>query len=121
MSRIADKVYEVLSGLFPPAPYPRVKREIFVPYKGQKLYFDFYIKELGIYVEVQGEQHEKFVKHFQGDLSGFDAQRFRDNLKIDFVENSGKCLVRFKYNEEITKESVNEKLLKVLEGHCLYE
>ena len=121
MSKIADKVHAMLTELFPPAPYERVKREIFVPYKGQKLYFDFYVKELGVYVEVQGEQHEKFVKHFHGDLSGLDAQRFRDNLKIEYVENSGKCLVRFRFNEEITKETVNNKLLKVLEGHCLYE
>jgi hypothetical protein len=121
MSVIADNVFEILNKLFPPKPYPRIKREVFVSYKGQKLYFDFYIKTLGIYIEVQGHQHEKFVKHFHGDASGFAAQQSRDNLKIQYVEEEGKCLVRFGSKEKLTEELVKSKLMKVLEEGCFYE
>jgi hypothetical protein len=121
MSVIADNVFEILNKLFPPAPYKRVFKEVYIKYKGQKLYFDFYIKELGVYVEVQGLQHEKFVKHFHGDASGLATQRSRDNLKIQYVEEEGKCLVRFGSKEKLTEELVKSKLMKVLEEGCFHE
>jgi hypothetical protein len=121
MSKIADSVFKILNRLYPPIPYKRVHQEIYVPYKGTKLFFDFFIRELGIFVEVQGEQHEKFVKHFHGDKAGLDAQRARDNLKLQYVEEKKKCLIRFKYNENITEELVKNKINKVLEGQCFYE
>jgi very-short-patch-repair endonuclease len=121
MSKIADKVYDVLTQMYPPSPYKRIHKEIYVHYKGAKLFFDFFIRELGIFVEVQGEQHEKFVKHFHGDKAGLDSQRSRDHLKIQYVEEKGQCLIRFKYNEKITEELVKNKINAVLEGQCFNE
>jgi len=121
MSRIADKIHFILNDMFPRLSAARVRREIYIKYKGQKLFFDFYIKELGVYVEVQGRQHTEFVKHFHGEKEAFQAQKMRDNLKIQYVEENGKCLVRFNYNEKITKTLVRKKINKVLEGECFYE
>ena len=122
MSEIADKVYDILNEMFPAMPHKRVFRELYVNYKGQKLYFDFYIKEMKLYVEVQGQQHKRFVKHFHGDRASFLNQKHRDNLKIQYVqENEGLCLIRFYYNEKITKDLVYNKIQKVLEGECFYE
>jgi len=74
-----------------------------------------------VYVEVQGRQHTEFVKHFHGDKESFQAQKMRDNLKIQYVDEHGKCLVRFNFNEKITEALVSKKINKVLEGECFYE
>ncbi len=121
MSIIANKVYDILNEMFPRLSAPRIVREIYINYKGQKLFFDFLVKELGVYVEVQGRQHLEFVKHFHGDKEAFKAQKMRDNLKIQYVEENDKCLVRFNYNEKITKALVRKKINKVLEEGCFYE
>ena len=121
MSKIADKVYNILLDIFPQRLAPRVKREIYVRHAGQKLYFDFYIKELGIYVEVQGRQHVDFVEHFHTDKESFLKQKERDNAKIKFVQDKNKCLVRFNYDEDITEELIRKKLNAVLDGGCFYE
>jgi len=121
MSEIADKIYDILVEMFPRLSAPRVTKEIYVNYKGQKLFFDFLIKELGVYVEVQGRQHTKFVKHFHGTREAFMAQKARDNLKIQYVDENGKCLIRFHYDEKITKALVKKKINKVLSGECFYE
>jgi hypothetical protein len=110
MSVIADNVFEVLNNLFPPKPYPRIKREVFVSYKGQKLYFDFYIKKLLIFFECQGEQHVKFVKYFHIDTAGFEFQKHRDNLKIEYVQENGLYLVRLYEYEKITEELILNKM-----------
>lgn len=121
MSKIADKIYDILVDMFPRLSAPRVVKEVYVRYKGQKLFFDFLIKEIGVYVEVQGRQHSEFVKHFHGEKEAFIAQKTRDNLKIAYVEEQGKCLIRFNYNEKITKALVKKKIKKVLGGECFYE
>lgn len=121
MSKIANKVYTVLAEMFPTKLGSRVVKEIYVNYRGQKLFFDFYIKELGVYVEVQGRQHTRFVKHFHGSKENFLKQKYRDNLKISYVQDNGKCLIRFNEDEDITEDLVRKKLNKVLEGECFYE
>lgn len=121
MSKIANEVYDVLIDMFPQRLAPRVKREIYVRHAGQKLFFDFYIKELGIYVEVQGRQHTEFIEHFHTEKEAFLKQKHRDNVKIQYVQDKNKCLIRFNYNEKITKDLVQEKINKVLDGECFYE
>jgi hypothetical protein len=121
MSKIADEIYDILIEIFPKVFNSRIDKEVYVNYKGQKLFFDFYIKSFGVYIEVQGRQHTEFVKHFHGSREAFMAQKKRDNLKIQYVEGNGECLIRFHYNEKITKELVKEKIDKVLDGGCFYE
>jgi len=121
MSKIADKICDILEDMFPRLSAPRIDSEIYIYYSGQRLFFDFLIKELGVYVEVQGRQHTEFVKHFHGEKEAFQAQKMRDNLKIQYVEENNKCLIRFNFNEKITESLVREKITKVLEGECFYE
>lgn len=121
MSKIADKIYEILIEMFPTMLGPRVVKEVYINYKGQKLFFDFYIRELGVYIEVQGQQHSRFVKHFHGDKESFLKQKYRDNLKIQYVEENNKCLVRFSYKEKITEDLIREKIEEVLGRGCFYE
>lgn len=114
MSKQADKIFQLLKELF---PHNRIKAEHYVNYKGKKLFFDFYIHELGVLIEVQGQQHSKFVKHFHGNKEVFLAQKNRDNLKIEYVQNDKfLSLVRFNYDEKITKSLILKKINNVLDN-----
>lgn len=110
MSFMANKVLSILDELFPANPHKRVFSEYYTRFKGHRLFFDFYVKELNVFVEVQGGQHKKFIKHFHGDAENFHKQKLRDNLKIEYVQKNDMYLVRFYDNEDITKELVLEKI-----------
>lgn len=113
MSAIADTMYAVLKELF---QYNLILKEYYVQFKNNRLFFDFFIKDFGILVEVQGQQHINFVKHFHQDKLSFLNQKKRDNLKRQYVEeNNNLSLVRFYYNEKINKKLVMKKIKKALE------
>lgn len=112
MSQIAEEVHNILKKLF---PLNIIKKEHYVYYKGTRLFFDFYLKDLGVLVEVQGIQHVKFVRHFHGSIENFRLQKYRDNLKIAYIqENKQLSLARFYYDECITEELVLEKIDKCI-------
>lgn len=118
MSLQSDEIFQLLKELF---PHNRIKAEYYVNYKGKKLFFDFYIRELGILIEVQGQQHTKFIKHFHGNKEVFLAQKERDNLKIEYVqENKLLSLIRFHYNEKITKSLILKKINDILSNKDFY-
>lgn len=118
MSNQADKVFELLKELF---PHNRIKKEYYVNYKGHKLFFDFYVHELGIFIEVQGQQHTKFVKHFHGNKENFLAQKNRDNLKLMYIEeNDIYSLIEVSYDEEVTKKVLLSKIKKALSNESFY-
>lgn len=54
---------------------------------------DFIIPLRKLIVECQGTQHYTFNKFFQGDLTGFNAQKNRDNLKQEWCTINGFILV----------------------------
>ena len=116
MSVMAKKAHLILKEIFPANPFNRIFCEHYVKYKGERLFFDFFIKELSCFVECQGQQHTKFVKHFHGDKEKFLGQKNRDNLKIDYVQQNDMYLVRFNYDEVINKELVMFKIGKTLDS-----
>jgi len=121
MSKFADKVYDLLKESF---PHNIIVKEHYVNYKGNRLFFDFCIKDLNFFLfEVQGIQHEKFIKHFHLDREGFINQKHRDNLKLEYVESEPKIsFVRINYNEQINKKLILNKMIKALmneSGICL--
>jgi len=117
MSYIATQVQSILEELFPAKPFPRVFAEHYVNFKGTRLFFDFYVKGYNLFVEVQGQQHTRFVKHFHGDKKNYQKQRDRDNLKIIWTEQEGLHLVRINYDEKITKTVILKKIKKAMEGN----
>lgn len=121
MSVIATQVHYMLTKLFPSKPFNQVSCEYYVNYKGCKLFFDFYIKKLNLFVEVQGRQHTEFVKHFHADKRSFLQQRERDNLKRIWVEENGYHLIRLYDTEKITEKLVLEKISRAMDskdGFC---
>jgi DNA-binding sugar fermentation-stimulating protein len=115
MSVTATLVHSILKELFPANPHRRIFEEHYVNYKGTRLFFDFYIKELNVFIEVQGRQHVEFVKHFHGDMRSFRGQKHRDNLKIQYVEENNMGLVRIYDTEKVTKKLVLNKINKAIE------
>jgi len=115
MSVIANQVHSILNELFPANPYKRVFVEHYVNFKGQRLFFDFFIKELSTLIEIQGAQHKKFVKHFHGTAENFSNQKIRDNLKIQYVQENNFCLARFYDTEIIDENMVRYKINKAME------
>jgi len=109
MSKLADKVYDLLKQMF---PHNTILKEYYVNYKSNRLFFDFYIKDLVIVFEIQGRQHKEFVKHFHQDRDGFFMAKKRDNFKVEYTEINKIPFVTIDYNEKITKNVLLRKIIK---------
>lgn len=55
---------------------------------------DFYLPELGLMIEVQGRQHEEYVKFFHKNKMGFLNSKKRDLNKVKWCELNQIRLVR---------------------------
>lgn len=55
--------------------------------------FDFYIVQINLLIEFDGEQHEKPVKFFGGD-EGFKNRSKKDKIKTDYAYNNSIGLIR---------------------------
>lgn len=109
MSLISSNLYKLIKEIF---PLNTIVKEHYVNYKGTKLFFDFYIKDLGVLVECQGQQHLRFVKHFHDDRDGFVAQKKRDNMKLEYAKENNTVFIRVYFDENITKELILDKISK---------
>jgi len=109
MSKLSDKVYDLLKDIF---HHNVILKEHYVNYKGNRLFFDFYIKDLCILFECQGRQHKNFVEHFHQDRDGFFESKKRDNLKIEYTEINKITFVTIDYNEKVTKNVLLRKIIK---------
>ncbi len=96
ISQLAKSVRESLSQAF---PNTLIKDEEYVSYKGTRLFFDFYLPSLNIYIEVQGIQHTHFNKHFHNSAASFRAQKKRDRLKQEWCDLHDYTLVTVNYDE----------------------
>ena len=113
MSIQSDKIYESLKAAF---PHFRIEKEYYVYFKGTRLFFDFFIKELWVAIEVQGRQHNEFVQHFHGDRDGFIKSKRRDNLKKEYCESAEIDLVAINYDEDMTVKEIMDRIFSVVVG-----
>lgn len=111
MSKLANDTYALLRRVF---PHHTIMLEYYVRYKGAQLFFDFFIKELNVLIEVQGRQHDEYVAHFHGDREGYLASKRRDNLKKEYCETNGVVLieVRNKLNKRSLLRSIRKGMTK---------
>lgn len=112
MSGISTQVFCLLNNIFPANPHRRVFSEHYINFHNTRLFFDFYVPESLLLVECQGEQHNKFVKHFHGTAENFRSQKHRDNLKITYVQENNLYLIRLYDGEDITKEIIYDRIYK---------
>jgi hypothetical protein len=107
MSRLADAVYTLLKSVF---AHNIILKEHYVNFKGERLFFDYYIKDLGVLIECQGRQHDGYVAHFHGDAEGFKASKKRDNLKIEYAEKQGLTFVAINEDEDLDESTLLNKI-----------
>lgn len=109
MSKLSDDIYILLKEIF---PYSIIKKEHYINFGSNKLFFDFYISDYDILFECQGRQHEKFVKHFHQDRDGFFKLLKRDNLKVEYAEINKIPFVIIYAGEEIGKDILSRKIIR---------
>lgn len=74
---------------------------------GYHLFFDFYLYQLNIVIEVDGEHHYKPVNG----VSGLLYQQQKDNLKNKFCKQKGIKIIRLRYEKGIIRIGKLEHLL----------
>jgi len=111
MSKLADKTYDLLRTIF---PFYTIVPEYYIYYKGTRLFFDFFIKELNLLIEVQGKQHYFFVKHFHTDKEGFLKSKYRDNLKQEYCQANNILLLYIHSEDELSKDYLLNRLMHLL-------
>jgi|TARA_Y100000593_G_scaffold78297_1_gene145384 hypothetical protein len=75
------------------------------PMVGTKMTFDFYNANKKVAVEVQGDQHTKFVPFFHGRRGNFASQLRRDEKKLQFCN-----LNKIKLIEIYSTDTLNKAL-----------
>jgi hypothetical protein len=80
-------------------PNDLILEELTIP--GEQLYLDFYIPRLKIAVEVQGEQHFRYVAHFHGSIASFKRGKINDKRKHEWCIINNIRLVYFAFNETL--------------------
>lgn len=78
-----------------------------LPCFGTGLRLDFYIPNLKIAFEFDGEQHNEYNIFFHGNRSGFARQKQRDILKEQWCETNNIKLIRV-VKENLTIENIKE-------------
>ena len=81
---------ELLKKLF---PFDNPLEEVHIPGCSSILYFDFVLPKQLLAVEVQGEQHRKYVQYFHVTPAGFAEQKKRDGEKRRWCALNGITLV----------------------------
>ena len=112
MSKIEETVYELISQAL---PNYTCKRQHYVHHFGHKLFFDFYVIELKVMVEVQGRQHFEFNSFYHSSAEEFKKQQLRDQLKREWCLDNGYSLVYVNY-DEVDQLSVEELRCRVING-----
>lgn len=90
---------QILYDLFPTS---HIIEEVSLPIRrGVTQYFDFYVNNIKLAVEVNGQQHYKFSTLFHATAADFIAQKRRDQDKRDWCEQNRITLIELPYNEKI--------------------
>lgn len=78
---------------------------------GKNLYYDFYLTDLNIAIEYQGEPHFKPIKHFGGDKA-YKKRIFNDELKKRLSKENNVSILYIDYRESINEIEDKIKNLK---------
>lgn len=107
ISGLQEEALELVKEVFP-------LREIYteVPIPGLHLFIDILIPSAMLVVEVHGEQHYKYNKHFHGDKLKYAESQGRDNTKKEWCETNGFVFVELPFNN---KELWKQKLMKAFD------
>lgn len=111
MSKGCEKLLAIVKSIF---PNQRIVLEHNIAFSGG-LFLDIYLPQLGLAFEFDGEQHFTYSEHFHGSLDAFRASKKRDALKTTRCHELGVSLIRIRYDEEMTRDLVLNKLQQALD------
>lgn len=105
--RWADEtaLYRVVQSLFP-------QKEVVHHYRAKWLgrqELDIFVPDLKVAIEFHGEQHFEPVSAWGGE-EALDRTRARDSRKVELCERAGVKLVVFTFRDELTPETVAQRL-----------
>lgn len=78
---------------------------------GSRLIVDFFIPDVKVIIEVHGEQHYKFVKHFHKSQATFNRSKARDLAKQEWCNLNEFTYIELAYNKINTWENIIEEHL----------
>ena len=86
MSQLEDSIYEMLKKAFPNF---KIDRQFYINISGHKLFFDFYLPNWNLLIEVQGQQHYNYSSFFHSHEQNFYRSKYRDSLKKEWAKDNG--------------------------------
>jgi hypothetical protein len=100
-SKLHSQARDLLYNLY---PFDNIYEEVSLPgckVFGKSLVADFFIPAQKLIIEVQGEQHYKFVQFFHGNKMELLHSKTRDLKKKEWCELNNFKLIELIYNETI--------------------
>lgn len=101
-------IFDIVKKIYPTY---KVVYELYIPELGQR--YDIFVLDLGIAIEYDGEQHNRFVEHFHKDTQGYLDSISLDVAKVDFSESNGIKIVRFSGEEDWNENMISEAIESV--------
>ena len=83
------------------------------PKTGYQLPYDFELSKYKVIIEVQGEQHYKYISKFHKTIEEFEYSQWKDQVKKEFAINMKYKFLEISYTE-INDESYKEKIKSVI-------
>ena len=86
----------------------------------QCLPFDFYLPVQDVLVEVDGDQHRKFIPHIHRTYEKFLLQQKHDKIKDNFCKEQGIPLIRIPCSAswKVTEKMLTQKLYEIENTSC---
>jgi hypothetical protein len=97
-SELHVRCRELLKRLFLNEP---ILEELCIP--GEQLYIDFFVARRKLIIEVNGEQHYKYIKHFHGNIAGFKNYKKNEERKKEWAKINNFRFVELSYMEDINE------------------
>ena|SRR5688572_25273211 len=94
-SHLHQRARSLLNEMF---PLERILEEVVLPGTGG-LSADFFVPMKKLVIEVQGQQHYKFIQHFHKSETDFKKSIQRDENKMQWCKLNNICLVSLPYSE----------------------
>lgn len=113
VSRGEEELYSILKKQF---PHHIIKRQAPIKIKKKTLYVDFLIPELKIALEFDGKQHYQMSTLYHNSFLDFQHNKLNDVQKELKLLEDGYVLIRFKYDEPVTLNSLKKKLKEARNG-----
>lgn len=112
-SKLAIKIENLIKQSFPNFRYIT---EYSIKVEGSFLYFDYFIPELNLFIEVNGQQHYNFILFFHKNKMSFADQKYRDILKNQWVIDHKLKLLSLSYEDipNLTAERFRQLVINIL-------